>query len=731
VTTIGVHVREDAAALEATLASLRRASPGVSVVILPDAPDAALAQALAGLERYPQRGGDARGGAAALNRLAAFDSAPVIVLLESGSIVTPGWLERLEEALEADPQAGLAGPSTNLAWNAQRVADAPEARSSQERIDAFARALGERCGDRRTSAAPRHSLSDFCYAVKRTVVEAIGAADEAFGEGPCWEMEYTARAAASGFANVWVQGCYVHRLPIGARRKEDEARRSSQARARYRQRLQELEGPKGPPALVPPATAPAGVAPVVVVSGSNALVSCIMPTRDRRPFVGRAVAQFLAQDYPHRELIVVDDGADPIADLLPADPRIRLIRPLHRLTIGAKRNLACEAAAGALVAHWDDDDWMAEWRLRYQVESLLRSGADLCGLSRLYFHEPASGRAWEYAYPDGARGWLAGGSLCYRTEFWRAHRFPDVNEGEDTRFVWGARGAKLMALDDPSFYVATVHPCNTSRKRTSERRYRPCPPEVVDRIMRRATPPLVSCIMPTRDRRDFVPFAIDYFLGQDYPNRELVVVDDGRDRVGDLMPDDPRVRYLPVSPRSLGEKRNAAVAAAAGEYVAHWDDDDWYGTHRLSAEIEPLARGLADVSALSMRHVLSLAPMQYWRCEPALHARLHHRDLCCGTIVYPRRLWEQHGPYPALNLGEDVRFVHRAASRGACLRRLDDESLFVCVRHDRNTWRIAQDWTTGRPGWTAVGRPEFVGTPDHDRYATLAGAVKRRGSAVA
>src|SRR5262245_27908583 len=96
---------------------------------------------------------------------------------------------------------------------------------------------------------------------------------------------------------------------------------------------------------------------------SAPLVSCIMPTRDRRPFVGRAVAQFLAQDYAPRELVVVDDGTDPIADLLPPDPRIRPIRLPRRLSIGAKRNLACQASRGVVVAHWDDDDWMADWRL--------------------------------------------------------------------------------------------------------------------------------------------------------------------------------------------------------------------------------------------------------------------------------------------------------------------------------------------------------------------------------
>ena len=56
--------------------------------------------------------------------------------------------------------------------------------------------------------------------------------------------------------------------------------------------------------------------------------------------------------------------------------------------------------------------------------------------------------------------------------------------------------------------------------------------------------PLASCIMPTANRRQFVPEAIRYFLAQDYPNKELIVIDDGATTVGDLMPDDERIRYI-------------------------------------------------------------------------------------------------------------------------------------------------------------------------------------------
>jgi len=123
--------------------------------------------------------------------------------------------------------------------------------------------------------------------------------------------------------------------------------------------------------------------------------------------------------------------------------------------------------------HWDDDDWMASWRVGYQVRELLASSAPLCGLSRLHFYEPASRRAWQYVYSMTGKPWVAGGTFCYAKDFWRNRRFPDMNEGGDTVYVWGLEPNEVAALADNRFYVATVHPGNTSPKRTDGRSWHP------------------------------------------------------------------------------------------------------------------------------------------------------------------------------------------------------------------------------------------------------------------
>jgi glycosyltransferase involved in cell wall biosynthesis len=209
-----------------------------------------------------------------------------------------------------------------------------------------------------------------------------------------------------------------------------------------------------------------------------------MPTHNRRQFVPLAIGYFQRQDYPHKELIIVDDGTDPVDDLVPRhDERVRYIRLPSRMTVGAKRNLACEHARGAIIAHWDDDDWHAPHRLTYQVRGLLQAGADMCGITTLLFYDAGHDQAWQYTYPDSDRPWLAGSSLCYTRAFWSTNQFADINVAEDARFVWAGRPERMLVLPDHTFHVGMIHPQNVSSKRTDEPYWRSHPVSQIQHLL--------------------------------------------------------------------------------------------------------------------------------------------------------------------------------------------------------------------------------------------------------
>jgi glycosyltransferase involved in cell wall biosynthesis len=186
-----------------------------------------------------------------------------------------------------------------------------------------------------------------------------------------------------------------------------------------------------------------------------------MPTCDRRPFVPVAIDCFQKQDYPHRELVIVDDGTDPIDDLVPPDPRLRYHRLSRRAVLGEKRNLACELAQGTVITHWDDDDWSPATRLSRQVKLLNESGATICGAKQILYYDPLSERAWIYDRPLTTI-WAEGNTLCYLRSFWEQAPFPSCTIETDLIFV--GRSRRTAYVTAPPLLIAVIHPWNSSPK---------------------------------------------------------------------------------------------------------------------------------------------------------------------------------------------------------------------------------------------------------------------------
>jgi glycosyltransferase involved in cell wall biosynthesis len=209
-----------------------------------------------------------------------------------------------------------------------------------------------------------------------------------------------------------------------------------------------------------------------------------MPTANRGRFIPDAIAHFLKQDYKDKELIIVDDGDEPVADLVPDNVSIHYIKMAKTGdTIGTKRNYACSLANGDIIMHWDDDDWYAQGWISKQVSTLQNTGADICGLGQLFFYDPLLRKAWKYVYPDKASPWVAGATMAYRREIWMAYPFRNMQVGEDNDFVWYS-GGKVFAHGYINGFVSRLHRGNTSPKHTHDHRWHPYPIQDVLNILR-------------------------------------------------------------------------------------------------------------------------------------------------------------------------------------------------------------------------------------------------------
>lgn len=148
----------------------------------------------------------------------------------------------------------------------------------------------------------------------------------------------------------------------------------------------------------------------------------------------------------------------------------------------------------------------------------------------------------------------------------------------------------------------------------------------------------VSCICPTYNRPPnyqwLVEEAIESFLRQDYPNKELIVLNDcpGQELICDAP--DVFVINLPRRFRSYGEKLNAGIALAQGSLIALWNDDDIMLPWRLSKSFERLA----DAGYYN--------PQVYWFLDPAGLHQDHHMGVGHICSMFTRAAFDAVNGYP-------------------------------------------------------------------------------------
>ncbi len=198
------------------------------------------------------------------------------------------------------------------------------------------------------------------------------------------------------------------------------------------------------------------------------LISCVMPTTGaRRWCIPLAIRCFQRQSYPNKELVIVGDGDDPIADLVPADsPRIRYVHLPERIALSDKYNACVEAARADWIALWADDDWHSPRRLSVSMAET-HALIEIVGLRKMIFHRLGTSGTWTYE-KRGPDPYFLGGSILFRRRYWERHPFASGKErqadSDFTNAISAEEYARVAAvLDDPRIYVAMNHGDNTGR----------------------------------------------------------------------------------------------------------------------------------------------------------------------------------------------------------------------------------------------------------------------------
>ncbi|MDX2149468.1 MAG: glycosyltransferase family A protein [Bryobacteraceae bacterium] len=190
--------------------------------------------------------------------------------------------------------------------------------------------------------------------------------------------------------------------------------------------------------------------------------------------------------------------------------------------------------------------------------------------------------------------------------------------------------------------------------------------------------PLVSCILPTRNRTRFLRQALQCYEAQRWPRKELIVVDDGERSNAALFRGGAEVRYIRLTqPVNLGQRVNLAIEAARGDIIQRLDDDDYYGPEFLARNMTalPLDEG-RDRSLVTRCCFLVLLR----RAGDLRHSGHGWRP--GGAFCFHKDLWRRI-PFRDAAQSEDSWFIRDQRPRLIRVCRVED---YIVVRHGGNHW---------------------------------------------
>lgn len=203
--------------------------------------------------------------------------------------------------------------------------------------------------------------------------------------------------------------------------------------------------------------------------------------------------------------------------------------------------------------------------------------------------------------------------------------------------------------------------------------------------------PNVSILIPTWDRRNFLPLLATNLFIQTYPKDKLeaIIYDDHPTNPLFLNNNEVKVisqqvgikiryYYKPERHLSIGEKRNKLVKLAEYKYLINMDDDDVYQSGYIKYSMDTLLKhkcGLVGSPEMIFVYPYHNYKISAIRC-PA------KRQIHEATMCYTKKHWKSMGGYSKNGVGEGAGLVDFNENR--CVKTECFECM-ICVCHKNNT----------------------------------------------
>ena len=194
--------------------------------------------------------------------------------------------------------------------------------------------------------------------------------------------------------------------------------------------------------------------------------------------------------------------------------------------------------------------------------------------------------------------------------------------------------------------------------------------------------PFVSVCTPTFNRRPFIEGMIKCFNHQLYPKdkMEWIIIDDGTDKIEDLVKDHPNVKYFKYDEKmSLGKKRNLLHEKSKGEILVYMDDDDYYPPERVSHAVEKLMDNKEALCAGSSEIYIWFKHInKMYQFGP-----YGEKHATAGTFAFKRKLLENNRYDEEACLAEEKSFLN---DYSVPFVQLDPLKVILVFSHNHNTF---------------------------------------------
>jgi glycosyltransferase involved in cell wall biosynthesis len=228
--------------------------------------------------------------------------------------------------------------------------------------------------------------------------------------------------------------------------------------------------------------------------------------------------------------------------------------------------------------------------------------------------------------------------------------------------------------------------------------------------------PLVSVVIPTFNCARYLSGSVGSAVGQDFAEKEVIVVDDGStDNTKEVLaPFRDRIIYIYEDNCGVSSARNRGVAQSSGKYIAFLDADDVWLPGKLKKQVEFFESQIGSVKLTYTDWKYFFEPSD-WRGSRVLKISAYEgkvtRQLFCHdfiftpTVMIERDFLTSLGPFDSgLGVGEDYDMWLRASA--ACEFRFLPEVL-TAVRMHRQSLVQASPRETWERAWMTV-REKFL-----------------------